>query len=609
MKLTQMQKSEIENRIISLFSKNPAINIIDVATECNITRQTASKYVAELKEQNRLSLVKLPRTYNDHQFIDTFEHDYTWLNGFLRNVRRYSSSKAVIDPDTNRSWTYRQLNEEANQLAHALQDDGIGKNDVVMVALRNCPEFAVNYVGPRKIGAILLSANAMLAAGEMALLIDHNKPKVIIYSANVEKAVTEAVKLAKYPPCKIVLADNIEKIPLPEGHVTYEDYIKNQSTEEPEINFRPHIYDEVLRLCTSGTTALPKSVPINDINEVLSAHDVIMQFPLDRKDTTLNMTPWFHRGGCHCAGPGPSFYVGAAVVVMRNFKPQSALEWVSRYNITYMIGAPANLEMLSRAQERDKRELGCLRGIVTMGAPLSRADCIRYFNVLTPNIYNGYGTTETFWNSFLRPYDLPDGAGSVGGSCIDDEVRVVNLYEDRKAEPDDMVDHDRITEGEIIIKSPAKSSYSYYNNEETEKERFYKGWYYTGDTGTWDDNWFVTIRGRKDDMMVVSGENIYPTQIEDAINENPKVKDSIVTAVPDKIRGQAVAAYVVPEDDSLTIEELVEFCANSPMLSKYKRPRYFAFIKEIPRTPTGKKKHNVMKERASKDLETGFLRR
>ena len=507
------------------------------------------------------------RTYDDTLFIDTFEHEYTWTNGVLRNVRRFAERPAVIDPETDRIWTYRELNTAANMLAHALQNDGIGKNDVVMVALRNCPEFAFSYIGPRKIGAILLAGNYNLAAGEMALLIDHNKPKVLIYSANIVDTVVAALDRASHKLQRVVMADNIEGINVPSGQVSYEDYVAGGSVDEPEIHFRPHIYDEVIRLCTSGTTALPKSVPLNDINEVLSSHDVIMHYPLNPNDVCLNMTPWFHRGGCHCGGPAPSFYVGCAVVIMRAFQPHTALEWVPRYHITFLMGAPANLAMLARAQKRMRVNLSGLHGIVTMGAPLSKSDCIQFIDTLTPHIFNGYGTTETFWNSFLRPYDLPEGAGSVGGSCIDDEVRVVKVYENAKAEPDDMVAHDGVSEGEIIIKSPEKTTYSYYNDAAMTKEKFYKGWMYTGDTGTWDEHWFVTVRGRKDDMMVVSGENMYPTQIEEAINEHPLVKDSIVTCIKDAVRGSAVVAYVVPEDRSLTIQDIADWCMNSPLLS------------------------------------------
>ncbi len=548
------------------------------------------------------------RTYDDTMFIDTFEHEYTWLNGFMRNVRRFSKRPAVIDPDTKRTWTYSELNKEANRLANALKKAGVKKDDVVLGALRNSPEFTFMYTGPRKIGSIFLAANFNLASGEMALLINHNKPKVVVYTANIASVMEEAAKICLWKPSIFVLADNIEGLPLPKGHISYEDFVEGMSEDEPEIDFRPHIYDEVLRLCTSGTTSMPKSVPINDINEVLSAHDVIMHYPMNQFDVTLNMTPWFHRGGCHSGGMCPVFYSGAAAMVMRSFRPQTSLDWCSQYKITFMMGAPTNLEMLSRTQEKAPRDLSPLRGIVTMGAPLAREDCIRFQKTLTPNIFNGYGTTETFWNSFLRPYNLPDGAGSVGLSCTDDEVRVIRIPEDgSKGNPDDLVPFDSQTEGEVIIRSPAKSTYSYYHDEQNQKLKFADGWMYTGDTGVWNEDWMVTIKGRKDDMMVVSGENIYPTQIEEVISQNEKVKNCIVTAVPDKVRGQAVVAYVIPGDSSLTYKELNDFCATSKMLSRYKRPRYFAIVDSIPMTATGKKQHAKIKAQAIGDLNNGKL--
>lgn len=549
------------------------------------------------------------RTYDDTMFRDTFEHEYTWLNGFRRNVRRFARRTAVIDPETGRSWTYRELDEEANRLAHALQADGTGKNDVVMTVLRNCPEFCFSYIAPRKIGAILMPANFNLACRELALLMEHNRPKVLIYSASVAPLVVQAAGLSSWKPVRLVLADNREGCTVPAGHESYESYTGSRSTDEPRAAFRPHIYDEVLRLCTSGTTALPKSVPINDINEVLSAHDVIMQYPLSARDVTLNMTPWFHRGGCHCGGPCPAFYAGCTLVVMRNFQPKTVLRWVSAYTITFIMGAPANLEMLAHAQELLHCDLGSLKGIVTMGAPLTHESCLRYMNVLSPNIFNGYGTTETFWNSFLRPYDLPHGAGSVGSSCIDDEVRVVRIADGMPGSPDDTVPCDGKTLGEIIIRSPEKTTYTYYHDDETAAKKFTGGWMYTGDTGTWDEDLVVTVCGRKDDMMVVSGENIFPAQVEEAICESPLVKDCIVTSVPDRVRGQAVVAYVVPEGGTITVEYLKDFCAASPLLSTYKRPRYFALIDTIPCTATGKKIHSAIRTKAAEDLAAGRLRR
>lgn len=542
-------------------------------------------------------------------FIETFEHEYTWLNGFLRNVSRFSNKPALLDPETSGKWTYKELNEEANRLAHSLKSSGVKKNDVVMSALRNSPEFAFSYIAAKKTGAILLASNFNLAAGEFALLIEHNKPKIVIYSACIADIISEVEKLSHWKVEKYILADNIEKACIPEGHISYKDFVKSAPKENPVMDFKPHIYDEVLRLCTSGTTALPKSVPINDINEVLSAHDVIMHYPMNQNDVTLNMTPWFHRGGCHSGGVCPTFYAGAMAVIMRKFQPSNTLDWVEKYKITFLTGSPSNLSFLARSQEKSPRKLSSLKGLVTMGAPLSKTDCMRYMEILTPNIFNGYGTTETFWNSFLRPYNLPMEAGTAGISCTDDEVRIIKINDGQRTEPEETVENDGKTEGEIIIRSPGKTTCSYFNDDKMTAEKFYKGWLYTGDTGVWDKNFVVTIRGRKDDMIVSGGENIYPAQIEEVLNSHPKVADSIVTSVSDKVRGQAAAAYIVAKDKSLTTDELFDFCTKNQFLSIYKRPRYFAIVESLPLTATGKKKRSEMKKQAEEDLKNGILKK
>ncbi|MEF2628801.1 MAG: fatty acid--CoA ligase family protein, partial [Agathobaculum butyriciproducens] len=135
-----------------------------------------------------------------------------------------------------------------------------------------------------------------------------------------------------------------------------------------------------------------------------------------------------------------------------------------------------------------------------------------------------------------------------------------------------------------------------YNNPEMTEQKFYKGFLYTGDVGTWDENEFVTVRGRKDDMIVSAGENIYPPQIEAVLNDHPKVAESAVIGAPDKLRGEVVAAYVVPSDPSLTVEELKEYCTNSPMLSSYKWPRIYNIVDSLPHTATGKIMHRALRK-------------
>ena len=549
-------------------------------------------------------------TYDISMFKETFESEFTWLNGFMRNVRRFGYRAAAIDPAGKREWNYAQLNIEANRFANALKNDGVKKSDVIFMQLFNSPEFLFTYVASQKIGAISNPANFNFSPGETAEIIRHNKPKVYLYDAEIVSTAVRALKLSKHKP-EIVIAVNksVKEFTVPEGHILYEDYVNGSAETDPPVDFEPHIYDEIVRLQTSGTTGTPKGVPLNNINEVLSAHDVIMHFPINPTDITMNMTPWFHRGGLHSGGPTPTLYAGAAVVIMRTFNPKVTLRYIENYKITFITGVPSVLTLLATKQEKHPKDISSLKGIITMGSPLEKEACIRFQNVLSPNLFNGYGTTETFWNTFLRPFDLPEMSGTAGRSCTDDEVRIVKVYEDRKAEPDDLVATDNVEEGEVIIKCPAKTTYCYVGNEQATKEKFYKGWMYTGDIGTWDEKQYISIAGRKDDMIISKGENIYPARIEEVINLNPKVSECIVTGVPDSTRGESLAAYVIKADESLTVAELLDFCAQSPNLSKYQVPRYYRFVTELPHTATGKKQHFVIKKQAREDLKNGLLLR
>lgn len=541
-----------------------------------------------------------------NMFKKSFEAEYTWLNGFMRNVHRFGNRQALFDPYTNNSWSYTELNNAANKFANAILNKGIKKGQVVMFQLQNCPEFVFSYLACHKTGTVASPINFRLSSGELAQTIDDSTPEVFIYEASNTKTVTEALATSKHKPKTVVMVENADVSPIPNA-ITFADFIKYSSEEDPKLKWELTIYDETSRLYTSGTTGMPKGACLTSINEVLSAHDVMIHFPLSSEDKTMNTTPWFHRGGLHSGGITPTLYAGGCVTILRKFDAVTALKYVEDYKITFLIGVPNVLAVLTLEQEKNGFDLSSLRGIVTMGAPLERAACIQYQKVLTPNIFNGYGTTETFWNTFLRPSDLPAMAGTAGSSCADDDVRVVKVYDDRKADPDDLVAKDGNEVGEIIIKSHAKSSYFYYNNEIETEKKFANGFIYTNDLGTWDKGHFVSVVGRKDDMIISGGENIYPTQIEEVLNTHPKVKDCIVTAVPDKVRGELVTAYIVKKDDSLTVAELEDFCKNNNMIANYKRPRYYRFIAEVPVNATGKKLHYKIKEIAKNDLINGLL--
>lgn len=548
--------------------------------------------------------------YDPSAFREVFETHFTYWSGFHRNTHRYARRTALRCPHTGRVWTYQELGEDVERLAAGLAARGVRAGDLVVYQLFNCPEFALLYLATQRLDAIGSPANFRLAPGETAHLVDSGEPRAFVYDSTLAGATSTALDLATHQPELLVEvpAPDTEPVePLP-GSQLFAELLRDGDRAEPLAQPNAGIYAETTRLYTSGTTGLPKGVPLNNAVEVLSAHDVIMHFPLTPEDRILNMSPWFHRGGLYAGGPNPTFYVGGESVTMRHFDAETTLDWVQDYGLTFLVGAPTNLELLADAQQRHPRDLSTLRGIVTMGAPLERKACLRYQELLTERIFNGYGTTEAFWNTFLRPSDLPDKAGSAGRACTDDDVAVVRVYEDRRAAPDDLAAKDGHEIGEVIVRSP-KSGFAYLGRPEEERENFRDGWLYIGDLATWDEDEYVTLVGRLDDRIISGGENVYPVQVEEVLNELEGVQDVAVVGVPDQRWGQLVAAYVVRQGPELTVADCERHCRSHPMLATYKRPRAYRFVDSLPRTSTGKKIHYQIREQASEDDASGALER
>lgn len=592
---------------MNTLSNETGISYNMIKKYCTVGAEPTLSYAVRIADALGVSLDTLMGYVSKEKksmFREVFEEDFTYIKGFMRNVHRYPGKTAVIDPLSEREWDYEGLNKDVNKFANALMDHGVKKGDVVLYQLLNSIEYLYCYLAPQKLGAVNSPANYNFSPGESSVCLSTSFPKVYVYDSSLKNMAVKALALVSEKPQVVIMVGEGE---LPEGHVRYDDFVAGYPDCEPSTDYVPNMYDEVMRLYTSGTTGKPKGVPLYNANEVMSAHDVLMHFPMNLTDKTMNTTPWFHRGGIHSGGPNPTLFAGGTIIIMRNFQSLLTLKYVEKYKITFIIGVPSIIKMLVRHQQKYNADLSSLKGIITMGAPFERADCLKVHEFLTKNLFNGYGTSETFWNTFLRPYDLPEMAGTAGRSCTDDEVRVVKVYENRKADPDDLAAMDECETGEVIIRTP-KSAYCYYNNPAEDAAKFYKGWMYTGDLATWDKHQFITISGRKDDMIISGGENIYPPIIEEAINTCPKVAACAVTGVPDAVRGEAVVAYIVPEDDSLTVGELVDHCNSSDMLSGYKRPRYYRFVKELPMTATGKLQHYIVKEMALNDLENGLLK-
>lgn len=544
--------------------------------------------------------------YDPSELKRVFESRFTWAAAFERNTHRYAARPALSDPPSGRSWSYSELGAHAGRLVAGLREHGVTAGDIICHQLMNTPEFALLYIAAQGLRAVSSPMNFRLAPAETAHILDQARPAVYVYDGTDASGAAEAIRIASHRP-RIVAAVGGELI---EGAIRFEDLLADDapSFRAPE---GASTWDETSRLYTSGTTGMPKAVPLTSLNEIMTAHDVTMQFPLAPTDKTMNMSPWFHRGGNYCAGPNTAFFVGAEVVTLPRFDPDAVLDAIESHRLTYVVGAPTNLERLADAQERRARGLDSLRGIVTMGAPLSHDAALRYQKVLTPRIANGYGTTETFWNTFLRPDDLPEAAGAAGRACIDDDVAVITVQAGRISAPDEHARRDGQEIGEVIMRS-VKSGYAYLDDPKEQAEKFRDGWVYPGDLATWDENEIVTIVGRKDDMIISGGENVHPVQVEEELATHGDVADSIVVGLPDETWGELVVAYVQlrngrPADPATTARELDALLRSSRRLADYKRPRRYAFVDELPYTATGKKQHFKLRDQAPADAKAGLF--
>ena len=233
--------------------------------------------------------------YDSTRFREVFEGSYTYANGFARNTHRFATRPALRDPDTDRSWTYAELGDAVDRIGGWLVRHGAVRGSVVMVELFNSPEFAMLYLACHRIGAVFSPTNFRLAPDEVAFIVDDSAPVVLVHDAVPDDDLVAALESASHRPDHVVTVGGARR---PFAELLAADPVSAEELADTEPR---STYDETTRLYTSGTTGRPKPVPLPSLVEVLSAHDVIMHFPLSPFDKTLNMSPLFHRGGLYSA--------------------------------------------------------------------------------------------------------------------------------------------------------------------------------------------------------------------------------------------------------------------------------------------------------------------
>lgn len=505
-----------------------------------------------------------------------------------RNADWRGDRSALRLADTGESVTWRAFDERANRFGNALADRGVRKGDRVAIVLYNTVEFPTAVYGCYKIGAVPVPLNYMLARSDFAYIFGDTNPQVVVYDEGVSDAVEGAVGDAIRTPDLIRVgpsdggseAGGDRDV---EADTTYEAFVSSGSNARPE-EYPLQADETVYILYTSGTTGNPKGVTYGAETADRRAIEMAAMTNLTQDSTALQLSPWFHAGGIDNT-VHPSVTGGAELVVQDDFDPGPALDSIESYGVTHISSVPTLTKRIAETDGIDGRDLSSIECWINMGSPLTKRNAELFIETLTPRIFNNYGTTETLTDTVLRPEDLPEKAGTVGRPNIDKQVRTVTPDVGRRVEPDETVPAGE--KGQVIVRGDTIFD-GYFGNKAATTEAFVDEWFYTKDIGVIDEDGYLTITGRADDMILSGGELVSPVEVEDALESHDAVEAAIVVGVPDEEWGERVKAFVVAEAD-VTDADLVDHCEQSADLARYKRPRLWEFTDALERTATGKK--------------------
>jgi long-chain acyl-CoA synthetase len=467
--------------------------------------------------------------------------------------------------------TYGALDQRAGRAAGALQAAGVRKGDRVALVLGNTPEFVEALHGAWRIGAIAAPLNVMLTPEEAGYVLADAEATVVV---------TDPTLL----PTVLAVRDRIASLehvlvtggaPAPSGTVSYESALAGASASAP-IDLGEE--DLALLSYTAGTTARPKGAMLTHGN-LLANLEQMAKVPAlaeAESDVVLLALPLFHIYALNVV-LGITLREGATAVLVERFDPAATLELVERHRVTVLFGAPPMFAAWLQAATQRDFDLSSVRLAVSGAAPLPGEVLGAFRERLGVTIWEGYGLTETapaVTTNALGEEAKPDSIGLVLPGV---EVRLVDEHGGEVEDGDP---------GEIVVRGPNVFR-GYWNRQEESEAAFRDGWLRTGDVAYRDQDGYLFIVDRTKDLVIVSGFNVFPKEVEDAIARHPKVAEVVVIGVPDERTGEAVKALIVPKDgQTLTEDEVLDHCRGT--LARFKWPRTIELVDSLPKHVTGK---------------------
>jgi fatty-acyl-CoA synthase len=505
----------------------------------------------------------------------------TYLEGFRSTVRRYPDDVAVIAAD-GREVTYAELGERTDALAAAL-DARLGTGRCAGLAETRLAAVELMLASMKR-GRACVQLPTRGAAGELVSMSGTAAARGLVFDeATVEKSAELADRQEFETLVGIgdaaAMIEDAERYDEVLAAANPSDVPEAPATEPPE--YAVHF--------TSGTTGEPKAVLIDQTQAWLAASQAALEMSLTATDRALVCTPWYHGVTCF-TWIFAHWLVGATLVLQRSFEPAAGLRLMETHETTGLLAVPTQLETLLRTQDDVGADLRALSYVRTGGSVVPDSLIREVGERFTEGVFNTYGQTEAVVNlSFAYPHEQDDHPGTIGQGTFYWELRVVET-----ADPSEPPDPEAVVgageTGEILARGPRMID-GYLGREA--EGLFVEGsgeaggrWLRTGDVARVDDDGYLVVIDRVDNMIISGGENVYPEAVQRALKDHPSVLDAGVVGLPDETWGEVVAAAVAVESD-LSESDLDEHCTAHDTLANFKRPRRYVFVDEIPRTATG----------------------
>lgn len=461
---------------------------------------------------------------------------------------------ALTDAETGRSLTYADLFRQATQAAAYLADHHrVGVGDRVALLAQNELESVVLFFALQRLGATLVPVNFRLTPREIDHILDDSGARLVVF----QKAFFEQ------------LAHRQDAL------LEMEEFASRLTGEaRAETGFASTDETPAMILYTSGTTGAPKGAVLSHRMLFWNSINTTLRLNITQSDKTVIFLPFFHTGGWNVLTT-PFLHRGAHILLLKKFEAERVLDLTANEKCTLLFGVPTTMDMMSRSPKFAEANFSQLRYAIVGGEPMP-LPLIQTWHRKGVPIRQGYGLTEFGPNVFsLNEEDALRKMGSIG---------FPNFYIDAKVVDDHGQEVPANQIGELVLRGPMMMS-GYWKNERATHETIRDGWLHTGDLVRRDEDGYFFVVGRKKEMFISGGENVYPPEVEQVMRQAPGVQEVAVIGVPDEKWGEVGCAFVVPSSEARE-DDLRAHCLKN--LAKFKIPKHIRFVESLPKGDSGK---------------------